>query len=676
MQRVRFDGKPSTETLLWDQNIPGSGSAATGKAETATTQFQPRDFTGSGGHYDLTRSGSDVQVDVRIVFLDTSEAAIPESDARRGWASQMCQTLAHTWNGDHGRLALLGHKLGSADPAASASSAAPASTTGAPVPTATAPAAAAPAATPSPDPGEVQLKLRFSATALFDPDADKDFPRVHVHGDSETATGSLTSGTAITANQWFKKKNDNVYPASFESIYAHEYGHLLGIPDEYSQNNPQMHALFHGISPQRETQMQDQLDRAATDMIVLTALQPQLLATVNGVSAQIADAIRAQHQPIDSALAAAIRQSWRQSTTVDFVSGLYRLQLILAGQQNAAEAVPTTAHFEAYQNLSNVTLAEGAVAAELDPASIQTIVAAAFTSATNPKSSATIQYPGGPGGADTSMTVEMNTSTGAQANAATGPLAQAAQAAATATTTPVPVPAGHDHVPVMQPSNTLIGQLLALPATWRGTANLMSEQTTNLDAQIMAAVAAIPVDVGRINDNVGALYRVLYEVVQSVTNAVARNAVHAFLARQINPIVDQQVKEILSLVEAEVQKNQLATGTGTNAVAGAPPDPQVAAAAQQMGQQVQALLNRPSVGVTAVSSALNYGPLVQGFSGTGTAAQQTAQDVSFTVDSQMGNNVASNAIRPDQMASLVGHFNSEVPTLRHADEDTFVLRNL
>jgi hypothetical protein len=195
-----------------------------------------------------------------------------------------------------------------------------------------------------------------------------------------------------------------------------------------------------------------------------------------------------------------------------------------------------------------------------------------------------------------------------------------------------------------------------------------------MDAQIMAAVAAIPVDVGRINDNVGALYRVLYNVVNSVSNAVARHVVHAFLTNQINPIVDQQVKDILSLVEAEVQKNQLPAGTG--AAAGSTPDPQVAAAAQQMGQQIQGLLNRPSTGATAVADLLNWGPLTTGFSGAGTASQQSAQDVAYTVESQMGNNVASNAIRPDQMENIVGHFNTEVPALRHADEDTFALHNV
>jgi hypothetical protein len=124
-----------------------------------------------------------------------------------------------------------------------------------------------------------------------------------------------------------------------------------------------------------------------------------------------------------------------------------------------------------------------------------------------------------------------------------------------------------------------------------------------------------------------------------------------------------------------VQKNQLAAGTGTNAAPGTAPDPQVAAAAQQMGQQIQTLLNRLSPGATAVADAFNWGPLTQGFSGAGTASQQSAQDVAYTVESQMGNNVASNAIRPDQMENIVGHFNSEVPVLRHPDEDVFALRN-
>jgi hypothetical protein len=256
------------------------------------------------------------------------------------------------------------------------------------------------------------------------------------------------------------------------------------------------------------------------------------------------------------------------------------------------------------------------------------------------------------------MTVSMATSTGADTNIATGPLATAAQAAATATTTPVPVPAGRGHVPNVQPSNTIIGQLAALPATWKGVPGLMDAQTGDMATKIQAAVAGMTFDVSAINDSVPALYRVIYEVVQAVSNSVATQAVRAFLTAQINPIVDSQVHQILSLVENEVQ------GAGAAAAnpAATPPDPQVAAAAHQMAGQVQTLLNRPAAGSPAGT-------------GTGTASTQTAQDVSYTVQSQMGDNVKSNAVRPDQMEGIVGQFNSNVPALRHADEDPFAMRN-
>ncbi len=41
--------------------------------------------------------------------------------------------------------------------------------------------------------------------------------------------------------------NRGRYPFTEEQIYAHEYGHLIGLPDEYSHSHPQMHALLHDI---------------------------------------------------------------------------------------------------------------------------------------------------------------------------------------------------------------------------------------------------------------------------------------------------------------------------------------------------------------------------------------------------------------------------------------------
>ena len=60
---------------------------------------------------------------------------------------------------------------------------------------------------------------------------------------------------------------------------AHEYGHLLGIPDEYSQSNAQMHKLMHQASPTLAAGEDQKLDDAATKYMVLRAMGPSWPST-------------------------------------------------------------------------------------------------------------------------------------------------------------------------------------------------------------------------------------------------------------------------------------------------------------------------------------------------------------------------------------------------------------
>ena len=62
----------------------------------------------------------------------------------------------------------------------------------------------------------------------------------------------------IDAGHYYMDKGD--YPFSEEAIYAHEYEHLLGLSDEYSHSNPQMHALLHDIDPATSAARREALD--------------------------------------------------------------------------------------------------------------------------------------------------------------------------------------------------------------------------------------------------------------------------------------------------------------------------------------------------------------------------------------------------------------------------------
>ena len=139
--------------------------------------------------------------------------------------------------------------------------------------------------------------------------------------------------------------------------------------------------------------------------------------------------------------------------------------------------------------------------------------------------------------------------------------------------------------------------------------------------------------------------------------------VREFLNDEIKPTVEDQVQLILHAVEDEVQKAQIAAGTSTAAVdSAAPPDPRVDAAAKQMATQAAALIAKPA-------------PTAAAGTGTGKASTQTAQDVRYTIQSQMGDNVASKDVRPDNLAQILKQINTHIPDLRHTDEDEFTVRN-
>lgn len=630
VQRVVINNAPTSETLHNTQTPAGDYSSN----DYTVGSWSDRGASGNI-QYDMSRTGGGVTVNVRIKFVATLGNATTEATALpagqpRTFATNMCRQLVQFYNN---RFVLVGHARTPRDgglPGGVPDAGAP--TTG----------SAAPA------PPEIRLPLTFRATPVFDVAADS-HSTVHLN---TTAVAAGGAGGAINAQEWFMNKNNAVYPASFQSIYAHEYGHLIGLPDEYSLSNPNMHALFHNISPTSETQMNNQLDKAGIREMVLAAIRPRMLAQIQTIGSDVALALEGQQAAIARSLATGLRQAWRRGGVIGNVGSQIRAQLEAAGQTRALGMVNQALRFEATRNLSNVTIAKDVTEAELLPGQIQRILNSTFNQAANSAQQGTITIPyQEEGGGSQSTTVSIDVAP--VVSSATSPLNAAANLAATAAVgQPAPAPPGGRRRLPLYPSETLIGRLTQMPGQWQNVSALMDSEVSQmgdrLETAVMGALAASDIS-GNVNDSVRQLYRALYDLVNNVSASVTQETLRAFLSGQISPLMERQVNDLMSLVEAEVDRHQTASGTGTNAAPNAPADPQLAAAVTQMEARARQMLNPPA---PAAGGTPNV-------------------PVRFTTESLMGDNAAGTGLRLDQMSQIAANFNANVPDLRRNNEEEF-----
>ena len=244
--------------------------------------------TGAGGagsyNYDMTRDGdAGVTVTVKIRFLSQARnttppptpnsAGLPElgdpsgplteipvtdPDDRRGWATGIAAGAVKVWND---RLDLI-------------EDAAPAPAAGGPAADAGAPAAGVPAggaapATPSAA-SPKKLKVTFASVPVWGL-ADKADTQIIIHPKSTIAG---TPGQPIDESNWYVNKGG--YTGDDKLIAAHEYGHLLGINDEYSQNSSQLNALIHQAAPPGAPSAGPAMDQVSVQRMVLNSLKQPL----------------------------------------------------------------------------------------------------------------------------------------------------------------------------------------------------------------------------------------------------------------------------------------------------------------------------------------------------------------------------------------------------------------
>jgi hypothetical protein len=600
VQRVEVKEAAMSETLY---NQPGAG----GKAKAKDYGLTPA--------YVLNRNGdSGVTVKVRVQFLHQVRSAtgaltgspveIPANDPddRRGWAQKLVKEQVKPWNG---HVTLTGEEINLGRPNTMK-----------------------------------RLPVTFEAVAVFGLGEAHD--NVVIIHPSSVAAG--TPGQAIDAGNYYVNKG--TYLADENVIAAHEYGHLIGIPDEYSQSNEQMNALLHQAAPATAPSARAALDRKTVERMVLSSLRNPLYGALDTAMPSVTDALRAKRAAVKKQLAAAARAGVKDPAVRTELTN----QLTAAAEPALGPHVPRTVAFQTAANFSNLDLADKTVEAGFSPAALATMIKDKYWAALLGAEHADVAVAGlGDVSINVTQAVRDTTKTGGAnaANAATAAAGSVGNAGG---------PANVLGFPLIVPPSGLVGKLMGIPATW-GTAGSALEAgvtpaafTAKMVSVLKAAGAAtalLALVPGLAPDKVKGgreLYRKAYGMVNNAAAEAAKQVSTDLLNTVVPPVITAGVTDLQTSIQTEVDR---VLGTPPSGVAALGRNPAMAAL-------VSAMKARLDADKTA-SAGGGRDPV-----GTGKAAPD--QDVTYSYQGLMGS--SSNVkLRADQLEPVVKQFNSKLKSI-------------
>lgn len=645
VQRVPVS-TPMHETLFNTQNASGQavqGNPA-GYGTVPTTVGNP-----GGANYDMTRAADDsgVTVLVTIRFLQqqrnsvapptpnptnlpalgallNSPTEIPANDPtnRRDWAAQAADAAANLWTGRHVLFTSTAHAQHD-DPHDAGDGAGAGGQ------------ASAPADTP------IRLPVTFRAKAVFGLTEPANH-QIIVHPPS-VVPGS--PGQPIDAGNFYQQDPNNrskSYPHGDDVIYAHEYGHLLGMPDEYSQSDEQLNAILHNAAPRSAASAQGAVERVALERMALAALSNPLYAALQAAMPSLGAALAAKRPLVTRKLADAARAGVRDGG----VRGELEAELNAAAASDQQAEVPHIVAFETTENFSNLTSAEDSLADAFAPAALAKLVGDAYWRALLAPMGTPVSIPDFDD-VSVNVTNSVYTSTGS------GPLAAAANTEATG----VAGPAGTPGLPPVVPSGTLIGRLSDLPATWAAAGSQLEAAVTpaafstamtaalRSAAAAPAALAAVATLFGMAPPqipNAAGVYRRAYTLVTNGARAAGVQVVNDLLTATMQPTLAASVTAVQSSIASEVTRI-LTTPPAGHAAAG-PADPNMAAV-------VAAMKTRLDADKASGATTPRQDPSAGG-------AAVVPQNVTFSAQGLMGSSNSS-AVRVDQFAPMVAAFNRD-----------------
>jgi hypothetical protein len=526
---------------------------------------------------------------------------IPAGDPRRDWAAQHAKDAVASWNG---RLTLVGEEVN----VFSGNT-------------------------------KTRLPVTFQSTPVFGLGDDADNV-VIVHPPSTVAG---TPGQPIDAGNWYMNKGS--YAADDKVIAAHEYGHLIGIPDEYSQSNEQLNVLMHQAAPKDAASAMAALDQESVERMVLSSMRQPLYDQLNAVMPTIVSAFQAKRTQVKRKLAAELREGVKSAEVTDAL----RDQLVAASEGALAPAVPRVVAFETTTNFSNVTQAGKAFESVFRAGALTKQVRDAYW-ATLITAKAPVAM-AGLGDVSINVASSVNTTTAAGG-------ANVAAAAGLATSSVGPG-AGTPALPAVVPGSSLQGRLMALPATWDAAGSLLETGVTaaaiasNMKAVLaaaaaVAAIAAVVPLPGLAAPTIRAkrdLYRRALQLVTNASAEAARQVTTDLVAASITPALTSSVADLEAAIKAEVSRVMTTPPAGVAALG--PADPNMAALVGAMKTTLDA--NKRATAGT-------------GRDPTGGGRTAPAQDVTYSYQGLMGSNKTM-AVRPDQFDPMVAHFNDSLTSI-------------
>lgn len=632
VQRVAVTEAPRSETLYNDENAAGQ---ATANSYSMTAK------------YEMTRSGdSAATVTVKIRFVSQSRntvdpasptapagtprlgaligspTEIPADDPRRAWATGVVEEGVKIWNG---RLTFVGEEEQPAPPD--------------PV-----------AGVPPPTIVKKRLPVTFRAEPVFGL-GDAAHSQVVVHSPTTVAG---TPGHPIDAGNYYMNKGTS-YSGDDSVITAHEYGHLLGIPDEYSQSNEQLNALIHEAAPANAASAGKALDKETVKRMVLVSLREPMYFKLDAALPQISAALRTQRTQVTRRLRDAARNG---AVSGDVVTQLTsQLEARAAGQVKAD--VPGAVAFQTTRNFSSAGYAGTAVTSAFSTAGLSAQIGDTYWNALSKGYGSNVAVAG-----LGNVSINVHGAVGAS-TASGGANAGSAGGLATSSVGPTPTPAGGGAaggggtlgLPAITPPASLVDKLTALPATW-GAAGSAVETGITQDkfaakmvgtlktAQIVSAITSmLPGGTPQTIGTTGRLYREAYSLVSNAARTASRELITELISSQMDPLLQSNVTDLVGAIDTEVERIMGTPASGVAALG--TPDPNMTALVNAMKARLDA--------DKAATAGGGRDPLGK------TGGTAPVQDVTYSYQGLMGSN-ATTAVRADQFAPMVKQFNDNLKT--------------
>lgn len=647
VQRVEVNEGLKYETIYENPNLsPGGVPIVSPTAKQK--QFDATSYV-MRPKYSMTRSPSAVEVKVRIQFVDqargqnqwmkkggkflTDKAGKKVADptyrrnvgpitqikdaARIKFANSQCAAIGNIWSGNYNlqgkEKQVFGGALDSVPLIGSA---------------------VRPSATP------IKLPLKFTAVPVFSPSATNVHTTVRLYGMGVVA--NRAGAHPIDAGHWYMDTKKNYAGMNLTTISAHEYGHLLGLHDEYSRSTDQAHQQLHMMGGEAR-KSHKKLDAHTTRQMVTMAMYPAIVAEMQANLAKVDAVILSAESLLTRQLTRALRRTWRNASVRDPMVA----DILPALKHNAPKrALSRVVRFQTGTNLSNWSMAKGAMggfaAAEIDKAVNQEMLRwrqAVLRERFEAK---------GADGNITKFSANYSANFRQAAKATAGTKAEAMAKGIVGASVGVPT------VPV---SPTLVSELEALPGHWKTpgkgldaayTPALASTQVSNSIKSAVAAGMFTPVK------RSGQLYRPIYNLVQKAATKSAEQAVIDFVNTEVGGKIQGHLATVRAAIDNEIEA---ALGMSAGGVAAKSADPNMKAVAQSYLTKLQAQQNKKQWKSAAIINP--------GGSGAGV-------DVKYTASSIMGNNnTAKSGFRTDMINPVVAQFNAR---LRRFNEDNFVAK--